>query len=1081
MLCALVAIAAAYAVAPPKAGPAGTGLSLQGHSLSATRSDVCQRDQTPFGSSISVDDICPVAATRAKEQDAELASRSSLDPAFTLAVTTHKIGESIRHSAATWYAAGLLRHKSLREVVLHINRCTCRDVDAAHTLFDPLVPHLSPSSFKVVCSSVNRVQPQVMVSVMTEATQPFVLWVEGDRPMPRRYKETADETVARVESVVDAALKTAHITHTPMVYLHRRGLSHMDDRAFASWLAARSKGDDPQPPEDALPAGAGAGDLSRCSRWCLDFTLAAGAAVDVDPAGAPPKQGLESLCQRVVDGGDLSELANRSITIDADGKELSCGRAPGDDCSCLFLVCKQWKQWTSGSEKRPDVDELPLCLRTWMRQSPGAAPKWFKDGALVTNLWDAPTSPHVLCAKGRGQWWEAAPFVARTAWWLHTVAGAMCGSSTARVNSGIQISPQRHVWTSYGKAMESWLGRSLQREQGVVTCWADGVTDHTELDAPPDGRVVVDGRSMKAWAEAEAQAAREVVVGDKSSEDKSRSMFPVGTYVEVSGLSSSELNGQRGTVSGYVGPRVVIVFHGRGGKRAVLPTQLKNSSLPPVARVRFGCGVSDLSLPDEAVLVGRTYCKRGGVVPRLSQCSVSAPDAHCDGVECLPTGRWNVSRPACRYLRCSLEDLALPLDAKACYGPPTGKVSAGATCAISTPSAVCPSVECLLVPGRGARWNTSKVDCSPCGRDKDTLYTGGEVPIPSRMKNAPQSVCACRETCGGIGTGAFSFIPANVNRTESKCVCLVRPSAAQWAPGVVSGTTGRQATKDAEEAAEDASATGCGRGASRQAAAAWGDVGVALGNSVRKLGVGDVGVAKACAAAHRRWRSGHVTALRSASQRSFAPLTAGAAPAEICVEDFPDVDRKVRRWTAVARAASDAVAPGQRRVVVFAGAKGFARKASDGGWRLGHVAEFVCGYPGGASFEIAAFEEDEAKYGDTAPGAYLPYPEGMPVVWARTAARGGAGGRLLDLAAWLRDHVSPKDFVVLVMDIGGAEHEILPYLAAKGALQLVDEAFVRCANPPDAPAAKLGPGERPEECKHLRQDVMSNKVVWHDW
>eukprot|EP01062_Namystynia_karyoxenos_P056332 TRINITY_DN47284_c0_g1_i1.p1 TRINITY_DN47284_c0_g1~~TRINITY_DN47284_c0_g1_i1.p1 ORF type:complete len:1204 (+),score=341.29 TRINITY_DN47284_c0_g1_i1:104-3715(+) len=1075
---------------PPRIGPDGLGEpqaagSSAAGALSARRE--CERDLGPLNNTASGAAVCRYAAERA----AQLQAAPVSDPTdYTLVVTAYHVSESLRHSAATWRDAGLFAHATLKAVVVHLNRCSsCSDQQEARALFAQFVPRLAQQGrLRIICSDINRVEPQVLIAVVGAVDTPQVLWLEGDRPTPRRRGEAPAAAAARVVAVLDAAAAAAASADTPMVYIHRKGPSYADDAAYADWLAARSDGSDPSPPEDTLPVAASAGDVARCWRWCADFPLAHGTAKGLNTAGAPGRLALQELCAKVTARGP----EGAPVEVEAGGQKLSCGRRTGDDCGCLYLVCRQWAMWSSDAE--PESSDLPVCLSTWLRHT--VPPSWFAQRQLLSHRWDAaaPTAPSVACVRHRGHWWENSPSVFRAAWWLATVAGAMCGTASARAGSGVQLSPQRRSWGSYGKAMEVWLGKSLLRgaEGGMPICWADGVADHTDLDSAPDEVVVLDPEMTRQWAELQKQVAKEIVAGDGSSEAAARALFPVGSYVEASGAQSRELEGQRGTVVGYVGGRVVVAFHGRGGKRAVPSLLLRNASLPPVARVRFGCGVSDLLLPSGAVVGGRQFCRKDGVVPRMTHCAVSLADAQCDPVYCTDTGRWNSTRPTCRRRRCAIQELGLPDSARVCYGPPTGNVAVGAVCEVSTPYAHCPTVQCTEVSGKGAVWNATHLSCTPCASDTDSLYTTGEVPltVPSG-ETVPRDVCACRSACAAAGAGAFSFATAvhllNGSAAAGGCKCFLMPVAAKRVPGVVSGATGRKTTMEALEAAEEYSATGCGKGASRQVAQAWGEIAPALASAVRRLGLSDVGMAKACAAAQRRWRTGHIHGLRMATQRAVHSVDSkGAAQfTEICLENPPDVAQKTYPSKAVARLASDPLAPpAPRKIAVFAGAKDFATLQSDGTYRLGSVAEFVCGYPSGPQFDLRAFEEDEAKYGEGGlSGGVQAYPEGVDVRWARASARARGGGKLIDLASWLQRQVQPQDFVVLVCDLGGAEHELLPYLAAKGALVLVDEVFVRCVDPPDAPSGSTpkGPDQRTEECTHLRTDVLASKVPWHDW
>jgi len=258
-------------------------------------------------------------------------------------------------------------------------------------------------------------------------------------------------------------------------------------------------------------------------------------------------------------------LDNASITMDFDSKELSCGRSTSDDCGCADAICKQWGQWTA--PRATPEEDLPLCLSTWSRQT--ANPMWFTDRVLISSTWakETPNRPHVLCVRSRTQFFEVAPFIARTKWWLSTIAGSMCSTENARASSGIIISPRRQHWQSYSLAMESWLGQAILRRSahGYPVCWADGIADHIQLDALPDGRVVPDYDARREWAAVEKKLAEEVSAGELAWAHR---QFPVGTYVQGVVVNGSSFGGLTGTVVGHLGQQVLVGFVGRQGKKS---------------------------------------------------------------------------------------------------------------------------------------------------------------------------------------------------------------------------------------------------------------------------------------------------------------------------------------------------------------------------------------------------------------------------------------------------------------------------------------------------------------------------------
>ena len=200
--------------------------------------------------------------------------------------------------------------------------------------------------------------------------------------------------------------------------------------------------------------------------------------------------------------------------------------------------------------------------------------------------------------------------------------------------------------------------------------------------------------------------------------------------------------------------------------------------------------------------------------------------------------------------------------------------------------------------------------------------------------------------------------------------------------------------------------------------------------------------------------------------------------------------------------ATEAVAA-KRRIYVDLGANLY--ESSIGNW-------FRASYPDAGTYKVYAFEA-ERKYDDSYAGHpdvtllhYAVSTANGTVPWGHAAKKGGRtrsgfalgpGGRRLgsshnivqdgtrpaiDIADWLRRTVRPDDFVVVKMDIEGAEYAIVPHLIAEGVGPLIDELFIEvhtetntCCKPPrDA-------GRHRADALRLIQRLRDAGVYAHEW
>lgn len=87
--------------------------------------------------------------------------------------------------------------------------------------------------------------------------------------------------------------------------------------------------------------------------------------------------------------------------------------------------------------------------------------------------------------------------------------------------------------------------------------------------------------------------------------------------------------------------------------------------------------------------------------------------------------------------------------------------------------------------------------------------------------------------------------------------------------------------------------------------------------------------------------------------------------------------------------------------------------------------------------------------------------------------------RSLDLADWLMKTVNPDDYVVMKMDVGGAEFQILSKMLRSGAICLIDELFLECHY--QTPQKKKQQRRSYWQCLALYGLLRERGVVVHQW
>ncbi|KAG9445562.1 hypothetical protein H6P81_011690 [Aristolochia fimbriata] len=82
---------------------------------------------------------------------------------------------------------------------------------------------------------------------------------------------------------------------------------------------------------------------------------------------------------------------------------------------------------------------------------------------------------------------------------------------------------------------------------------------------------------------------------------------------------------------------------------------------------------------------------------------------------------------------------------------------------------------------------------------------------------------------------------------------------------------------------------------------------------------------------------------------------------------------------------------------------------------------------------------------------------------------------LFDFIGWLRETVTPGDFVVVKMSAGGLGQRLLHELFESGSICLVDELFLQCTNRADVHNARGG------DCSQLFKTIRNKGVFVHQW
>ena len=170
-----------------------------------------------------------------------------------------------------------------------------------------------------------------------------------------------------------------------------------------------------------------------------------------------------------------------------------------------------------------------------------------------------------------------------------------------------------------------------------------------------------------------------------------------------------------------------------------------------------------------------------------------------------------------------------------------------------------------------------------------------------------------------------------------------------------------------------------------------------------------------------------------------------------------------------------------RRIYLDVGANTY--ESSIGGW-------FRATYPDGKKYKVTAFEAEhvyDKTYRDHPDVELLHFAAATrngTISWGIKGidSTGGKTRKAIDMADFLQRRVAASDFVVMKMDIEGAEYAVLPHLLATGAIDLVDELFVEvhtevntCCRPP------RDKGRHFADALRLVRTLRAHRVYAHMW
>eukprot|EP01065_Artemidia_motanka_P050888 TRINITY_DN8803_c1_g1_i1.p2 TRINITY_DN8803_c1_g1~~TRINITY_DN8803_c1_g1_i1.p2 ORF type:complete len:406 (+),score=101.20 TRINITY_DN8803_c1_g1_i1:1460-2677(+) len=305
-----------------------------------------------------------------------------------------------------------------------------------------------------------------------------------------------------------------------------------------------------------------------------------------------------------------------------------------------------------------------------------------------------------------------------------------------------------------------------------------------------------------------------------------------------------------------------------------------------------------------------------------------------------------------------------------------------------------------------------------------------------------------------------------------------------------------------------------------------------------------------CREAWDEWRDFHLKGLQDAVMQQGHNTIDGTGTQSVCLEQPPEPTVRTRMTVLRAVMEADAVARAPRRVFIDAGANMFAQRASGAAipsrpvMDIGSTPSFACGYPGGHTYELFAFEAMLPDFGgiglESQVGCkmrpipymsakklkkkkhklrlrpcFMPWhpavkmyhggvskPTNDSLYFSRDLSGTSEAGRLvptavgeknpeaytkvrlIDFEAFLRTNFTKEDFVILKLDIEGAEHGLVEHLVQTGTAKLLlDEVFFECHPSGDEPGVQRSAAglSRPASCWKLMNMLRKEGVLVHDW
>eukprot|EP01062_Namystynia_karyoxenos_P001179 TRINITY_DN10400_c0_g1_i1.p1 TRINITY_DN10400_c0_g1~~TRINITY_DN10400_c0_g1_i1.p1 ORF type:complete len:711 (+),score=112.15 TRINITY_DN10400_c0_g1_i1:147-2279(+) len=375
-----------------------------------------------------------------------------LDGRFSIVMTTYKGRATVRHTFDTWNASRLLHHSRLHEILIHINACTCADIDfltATLQLFAPQLPR------RYICYVGNRIHPQAMIAAILSARTPYVLFTENDRPTLPYHGEAAAEMRARVTAQLSSALAALADENTPFVLLERLGPSPADVALWRTYKSQRKRRGLPPPNflvERDLPEWfqkGKYGGLRDCWPTCMEVAwMATKDRRDFcGTALTPPDQRRDhagAVTRRIAAQGAPRGVLSSVFQMGPVGFIHD----PRPVLDCGVVVCREWEAFQRGWPLSPH-----MCAITFAKDALGEASANSRQNSFIAVTGnDTVRSPFRVCLRVNN--WSNGPSIFRLDWYHAKVFHPMCYNQKSAFRSGLEYRPSRPHFGRYGRHME---------------------------------------------------------------------------------------------------------------------------------------------------------------------------------------------------------------------------------------------------------------------------------------------------------------------------------------------------------------------------------------------------------------------------------------------------------------------------------------------------------------------------------------------------------------------------------------------------------------------------------------------------